>query len=374
MQVSIENVGKLGRKLTVRLPAQELEDKVRSRIQETGRSARLKGFRPGKVPTKVIEQRFGRQIRGEVLSEMIGSSYQEAITREKLRPAVQPAIQTTGTPTNGEIEYTATFEVMPEIGTIDISGLEIVKPTSSVTDADIDQMIETLRMQRRTFQPVDRAAQAGDMVLFEYAAEANGARHPATGFDRVGTLVGSGAFIAEVENALVGHKAGDDFTIEATFPPGFREPLSLAELSDERLAEFDAVFVPGGHGPMADLSGNPDVTRLLRVLHEKRAPIAALCHGPAALLSAPDREDGQWLFDGYRLTCFTDEEEDQTVPGRLGLPWYVDTALKNAGAVFDDAPQAWVSHVVVDRNLITGQNPNSTEATADTVLKALEIR
>ena len=155
MQVSIENVGKLGRKLTVRLPAQGLEDKVRTRIQEMGRSARIKGFRPGKVPTKVIEQRFGRQIRGEVLSEMIGSSYQEAITQEKLRPAVQPAIQTTGTPTNGEIEYTATFEVMPEIGKIDISGLEISKPTSNVTDADIDQMIETLRMQRRT---LDRRA------------------------------------------------------------------------------------------------------------------------------------------------------------------------------------------------------------------------
>ena len=225
MQVSIENVGKLGRKLTVRLPAQELEDKVRSRIQETGRSARLKGFRPGKVPTKVIEQRFGRQIRGEVLSEMIGSSYQAAITQEKLRPAVQPAIQTTGTPTNGEIEYTATFEVMPEIGKIDISGLEISKPTSSVTDADIDQMIETLRIQRRTFQPVERAVQPGDMVLFEYAAEAGGARHPATGFDRVGTLVGSGAFVAEVENALAGHKAGDEFTVDATFPAGFREPL-----------------------------------------------------------------------------------------------------------------------------------------------------
>lgn len=249
MQVSIENVGKLGRKLTVRLPAQELEDKVRSRIQETGRSARLKGFRPGKVPTKVIEQRFGRQIRGEVLSEMIGSSYQEAITREKLRPAVQPAIQTTGTPTNGEIEYTATFEVMPEIGTIDISGLEIVKPTSSVTDADIDQMIETLRMQRRTFQPVDRAAQAGDMVLFEYAAEANGARHPATGFDRVGTLVGSGAFIAEVENALVGHKAGDDFTIEATFPAGFREPLIAGKPAK---VEVKIVRVQEPHMPAVD--------------------------------------------------------------------------------------------------------------------------
>ena len=249
MQVSIENVGKLGRKLTVRLPAQELEDKVRSRIQETGRSARLKGFRPGKVPTKVIEQRFGRQIRGEVLSEMIGSSYQEAITREKLRPAVQPAIQTTGTPTNGEIEYTATFEVMPEIGRIDISGLEIMKPTSNVTDADIDQMIETLRMQRRTFQPVERPAQAGDMVLFEYAAEAGGARHPATGFDRVGTLVGSGAFVPEVENALVGHKAGDEFTVDAAFPASFREPLIAGKTAK---VEIKVVRVQEPHMPAVD--------------------------------------------------------------------------------------------------------------------------
>lgn len=249
MQVSIENVGKLGRKLTVRLPAQGLEDKVRTRIQEMGRSARLKGFRPGKVPTKVIEQRFGRQIRGEVLSEMIGSSYQEAITQEKLRPAVQPAIQTTGTPTNGEIEYTATFEVMPEIGKIDISGLEILKPTSSVSDADIDQMIETLRLQRRTFVPVDRPAQAGDMVLFEYAAEAGGARHPATGFDRVGTLIGSGAFLAEVENALIGHKADDDFTVDATFPAAFREPLIAGKAAK---VEVRIVRVQEPHMPAID--------------------------------------------------------------------------------------------------------------------------
>jgi putative intracellular protease/amidase len=156
--------------------------------------------------------------------------------------------------------------------------------------------------------------------------------------------------------------------------PGFREPTALSLLSDEDLAGFDAVFTPGGHGPMVDLADNPDVRRLLAVLHGKQAPIAALCHGPALLLSAPDREDGQWLFDGYRLTCFTDEEEDQTVPGKLGLPWYVDTALKNAGAVFDDGPAAWISHVVVDRNLITGQNPASTEATADALLKAVSLR
>jgi putative intracellular protease/amidase len=122
---------------------------------------------------------------------------------------------------------------------------------------------------------------------------------------------------------------------------------------------------------MVDMADNPDVSRLLRILHDKNAPIASLCHGPALLLSAPDRPDGLWLFDGYRVTCFTDEEEDQTVAGRLGMAWLLDTALKNAGAVFDDGPAAWTSHVVVDRNLITGQNPGSSEATADAVIKKL---
>ena len=167
MQVSIENVGTLGRKLTIRLPAERLESTIRTRIQEMGRNARIKGFRPGKVPSKIIEQRFGGQIRNEALSEMIGSSFQEAVDQEKLRPAVQPSIATTGRPENGEIEYTATFEVMPEIGKIEVSDLEIVRPVASVADTDIDQMIETLRVQRRNFVAVDRVARDGDMMLFE---------------------------------------------------------------------------------------------------------------------------------------------------------------------------------------------------------------
>jgi len=153
--------------------------------------------------------------------------------------------------------------------------------------------------------------------------------------------------------------------------PGFQHPVALSSLSDAQLSEFDAVFAPGGHGPMVDLADNPDVGRLLTALQAKRAPIAALCHGPAILLSAPERADGLWLFDGYRMTSFTDEEEDQTEAGLLGMAWLLDVALKNAGAVFDDGPSAWVSHVVVDRNLITGQNPGSTEAAADAVIKKL---
>jgi putative intracellular protease/amidase len=153
--------------------------------------------------------------------------------------------------------------------------------------------------------------------------------------------------------------------------PGFQHPVALCSLSDAEMGEFDAVFTPGGHGPMVDLVGNADAGRLLAALQRKRAPIAALCHGPAVLLAAPERADGLWLFDGYRMTSFTDEEEGQTEAGVAGMAWLLDVALKNAGAVFDDAPSAWVSHVVVDRNLITGQNPGSTEATADAVIKML---
>jgi putative intracellular protease/amidase len=124
---------------------------------------------------------------------------------------------------------------------------------------------------------------------------------------------------------------------------------------------------------MVDLADNPDVSRLLGILHAKAAPIASLCHGPALLLSAPANTEGQWLFDGYRVTAFTDEEESQTPSGRLGMQWYLETALRGAGGVFEDGRSAWNPHVVVDHNLITAQNPSSTDAVSDAVLKALEV-
>jgi len=232
MQVSIENVGSLGRKLTVRLPAARLEDTVRSRIQEMGRNARLKGFRPGKVPAKVIEQRYGSQIRNEALSEMIGSSFQEAMMQQKLRPAVQPQIATTGRPENGEIEYTATFEVLPEIGKLDVANLDIVKPVAEVAEADIDQMIETLRLQRRNWIDVARPAQAGDLVLFEFSAQGEGFRHPESGTDRVGVVLGSGAYSKALEDALVGHAAGDEFGVHVDFPAEVRNPALAGRAAD----------------------------------------------------------------------------------------------------------------------------------------------
>lgn len=253
MQVSIESTGSLERKLTVKIPAERVESRVRERFNELGRTVRIKGFRPGKVPAKVIEQRYGQQVRSEAMNEEIGRSFQEAVRQEKLRPAVAPAIQANPAASGGEIEYTATFEVVPEIGRIDVSTLEVTRIDAAVSEADIDRMIETLRLQRRSWNPVERAAGPGDMVMFEYNATAADARHPASGNDRAATLVGSGAFVKEVEDALAGMRAGEVKTVQAAFPAGFREPvlagksasveLSVVRVQEQVLPAVDEAFI-----------------------------------------------------------------------------------------------------------------------------------
>lgn len=177
--------------------------------------------------------------------------------------------------------------------------------------------------------------------------------------------------VAELD--LVCRAVAEDRRASLAEIDGFGAPVALDDLSEEQFERYDAVFAPGGHGSMVDLPESPGAARLLATLHARRAPIAALCHGPAVLLAAPDRLDGQWMFEGFRFTCFTNEEEHQNDIGRRGLSWYVASALQNAGGILDDAPHPWTSHVVVDRNLITGQNPYSTDATAGALLKALGL-
>ena len=153
----------------------------------------------------------------------------------------------------------------------------------------------------------------------------------------------------------------------------FQHPRGLSQMSDEEILSFDAVFIPGGHGPMVDLASNADVGRALQLMHLRQKTVAAVCHGPAAFLSAGPGPEGDWLFDGYKIASATEEEDDQTPYGKLGLPWYLENALKARGAIFDDGDAAWVSYVVVDRNLITGQNPDSSESIAEAILKRLGV-
>lgn len=252
MQVSIENVGTLGRKLTVSVPSDQLESTIRQRLNDLSRTVRLKGFRPGKVPGKVIEQRFGAQVRSEAVGDLIQRSFNEAVQKENLRPAVQPQIETSGLPEGGEFKYVATFEVMPEIGTIDVSALKITRPVAEVVDADIDRMIDTLRQQRRTWEDVQRPAQKGDLVMFESVATTDSGRIPAEGVDRSGTVLGSGGILVELEEQLVGLGAGDARSVEATFPADYRNPalagkaakieVKVVRVSESKLPALDDAF------------------------------------------------------------------------------------------------------------------------------------
>lgn len=252
MQISIENQGTLGRKLTVSMPAEPLETTIRKRLGELSRTVRLKGFRPGKVPGKVIEQRYGAQVRSEAVGELIQSSFSAAMQQENLRPAVQPAIETSGVPEDGEFKYTATFEVMPEIGTIDVSALKIERPVAEVVDADIDRMIDTLRKQRGGWADVERAARTGDLVMFESVATAGEERIPAEGMDRSGTVLGSGGILIELEEKLVGLAPGDERDLEVTFPADYRNPalasktvsiwVKIVRVSEAQLPELDSAF------------------------------------------------------------------------------------------------------------------------------------
>ena len=252
MQVSVENVGKLERKLTVKFPAERFESQVTQRIAEMGRTVRLKGFRPGKVPTTVIQQRFGAQVRNEVLSDLIGTTLREAFDKENLRPVANPAIDTTGKPENGEIAYTATFEVMPEFPVIDVSALEIQRPVAEVSDADIEKMIETLRQQRRSFDAVERASAEGDFVMFEYSAQVDDYRFPAEGLERAGSVLGSGTLFKALDEALTGRTADESFESAIEFPADFRNEnlagktaqvsFKVVKVQEPKLPEVDAEF------------------------------------------------------------------------------------------------------------------------------------
>ena len=253
MQVSLENVGKLERRLTVKFPAEQFETKVRQRISELGRNVRLKGFRPGKVPVKVIEQRFGEQVRGEALSDLVGSTFREAVQQQNLQPVANPNIDTNGKPQDGEIAYTATFEVMPELPTVDVAILKIDRPKAEVGDVDVDKMIETLRVQRRVFEKVERAAAEGDMVIVDYAAQAGDFRHPAEGRERAATVLGGNTALAVFDGALKGHKAGEELSFDAEFPPNFPIPqlaamqahvdLRIGEVQEPKTPSVDEDFI-----------------------------------------------------------------------------------------------------------------------------------
>jgi trigger factor len=253
MQVSLENTASLERRMTVSLPAERLDGVVGKRLQEIARTAKLKGFRPGRIPPKVIEQRFGPQVRDEALGELIRESFDEAVRQEHLQPAGNPDIQAQAKGEAGEIRYTATFEVVPDFGPIDVTGLAFDRVVSHVEDSDIDAMLETLRQQRQAWHPVSRPAQAGDLVRVETYATIADERIPAEGYEQGATVIGSNAMLTELEAHLVGKSSGEEHEVEVSFPATWRVPklagqsakvvMKLGQVAESFVPEIDEAFI-----------------------------------------------------------------------------------------------------------------------------------
>ena len=233
MQVSLTATGGLERRLEVAIPAAQVDGEVSQRLNKISRTARLKGFRPGKAPLAVIRQQYGEQVHGEVINDLMRKSFSEAVAREKLNPAGGPRIEPIALSPGADLKYAAVFEVLPEVKLAPISELSIERPVASVADKDLDTMIDTLRKQRPTFNEVARAAAATDRVTVDFTGRIDGAEFEGGSGGAVPIVIGANQVMKEFEDALLGAAAGDTREFNATFG---------ADHTNKKLAAKTATF------------------------------------------------------------------------------------------------------------------------------------
>lgn len=249
MQVTVESSAGLERRMRVQVPEDRVSSEVDKRLDELSRSARLPGFRPGKVPMKVVRQRFGRKVREEVVGELLQSSFYDALVQESLRPAGSPNIEPEGMGQGDGLNYVATFDVYPDVDLPDLATLQIARPVASVEDADVDGMIETLRRQRRTFEAVERASTATDRVVIDFAGFKDGAPVENASGEDFPVELDSGRMIPGFEESLIGTSAGETKSVELTFPEGYQ----AAELAGQAVTfEFTIKSVEEPSLPVVD--------------------------------------------------------------------------------------------------------------------------
>lgn len=234
MQVSVETTEGLERKLTIAIPGDRVDMAVNARLQEAAQTIRLNGFRQGKVPLKVVKNKFGKGVRQEVVGELMNQTYFEAIAQESLKPAGQPRIEPTRMDEGKDVEFVAVFEVYPEIELPDFAAIKAERLVAEVSDDDIDEMVETLRKQRQTWVPVERAAADGDMVNIDYVGKKEGEGFQGGKAAGQNLVLGSERMIPGFEDGVIGKCAGDDFTLQLKFPDEYHsEELAGAEVEFE---------------------------------------------------------------------------------------------------------------------------------------------
>jgi len=222
MQVTVETTGSLGRRMTVAVPAARMEQEIATRLKRLSQTVRFPGFRPGKAPMKMVEAQYAGKVLEEVAGDLIRATFYEAVNEKGLKPAGGPDIQPKHMDRGKDFEYTATFEIYPEIKSLDIKGMRIERPVVTVSDDDVSRTIETLRRQRVGWNPVERAAAMEDRVLIDFQGMLDGVPFEGGEARDFPLVLGNNTLIDGFESGLIGARAGESRTLDVTFPADYR--------------------------------------------------------------------------------------------------------------------------------------------------------
>ncbi len=253
MQANLETLGQLERRLSIAVPMSEIEGEVETRLKKLSRTVKMHGFRPGKVPLKVVAQQYGPQVRQEVLGDTLEKTFGAAVKEQNLRVAGYPRFEAKA-PADGaqQFEYSATFEVYPEIALGDVSSAKIERPVLEVTEQEVDKTLEVMRKQRVSFDTVQRAAQEGDRVTMDYRGTVDGQEFAGGAAQNQQVVLGEGRLLPDFEKNLSGMQQGDAKAFELRFPDDYHGKdvagktatfeVKVSEVAAPRLPEIDAEF------------------------------------------------------------------------------------------------------------------------------------
>jgi trigger factor len=253
MQVSVETMSGLQRRMTITVPADRVDSEVNQRISKAARSVRMDGFRPGKVPLAVVKKRFGASIRQEALGDLIRECFYEAVTQEKLSPAGFPTIESVKDEGNTDIAFVASFEIYPEVKLGSFADIKVERPVGEVSEADVDKMIDTLRRQRATWTETAEPAKDGDRLDIDFDGVADGVAFEGGSSKGFSLVLGSNRMIPGFESGLVGVRVGDERTLKVTFPEDYQAEnlkgkaaefkVKVNKVEAPVLPELDEVFI-----------------------------------------------------------------------------------------------------------------------------------
>ena len=252
MQVSIETLEGLERKMTVQVPSDTVTQAVEKKLKDLSKTVKIDGFRQGKVPLKVVQQKFGGHVRQEVVGDVLESSYQQALMQESVRPAGPPNIESVSAEDKEDMTYVAVFEVYPEVEKVNLDTIEIEKPVVDISDEDFDAMLAKLREQRKDWKEVERAATQGDKVTVDFEGRIDGELFEGGAGKDMDVEIGAGQMLKEFEEGLDGISVGEEKVAEVNFPEDYHGKdvagkkaeftLKATKVSEAVLPEVDAEF------------------------------------------------------------------------------------------------------------------------------------